>query len=256
MSAPVLLLSLHALLVCVAFLFFGYKVWLLLTGRQEPLRQLRARTRWADSVLLGTAFLSGLSIWATTPVLGPGFLALLVGVVVLLLGCVWALRRQSAYLAVGNLLGAVVLYSSTLYLTFPKMLPNQRRQPETTAPSVSGQAEATATPDAAAPVDTLAISATDQALLDSVQTEATAPAATPVLAVGQVLYTQNCAVCHGPDGKLGLNGARDLTKSNLNAAGRIYQVANGSISKKMPAFQGKLTEEKIRQVVEYSLTLR
>ncbi|RSK46247.1 c-type cytochrome [Hymenobacter perfusus] len=253
MSAPVLLLSLHVLLVCAAFLFFGYKVWLLLTGRQEPLRQLRARTRWADSVLLGTTLLSGASVWATTTALGPGFLALLVGVVVLLLACVWMLRRESGYLAFGNLLGAVVLYISTLYLTLPNVLPNQLRQPETTAPSASGQAEATATPDAAAPVDTLAISATDQALLNSVQTEATAP---PVLEVGKVLYTQNCVVCHGSDGKLGLNGARDLTQSNLNAAGRMYQVANGSISKKMPAFQDKLTEEEIRQVVEYSLTLR
>ncbi|AHJ99382.1 c-type cytochrome [Hymenobacter swuensis] len=252
MSAPVLLLSLHTLLVCVAFLFFGYKLMLLLTGRQEPLRQLRARTRWADSVLLGTSLLSGLSVWATAPAIGLGFLVLLLGAVALLLACVWMLRRESAYLAVGNLLGAVVLYSSTLYLTLPKVLPNQLRQPETAAPSASGRAEATATPDAAAPIDT-ATGNPVQLAEDAGSAPAAAP---PVLAAGNALYTQNCAVCHGSDGRLGLNGARDLTKSNLNAAGRTYQVANGSISKKMPAFQGKLTEEEIQQVVEYSLTLR
>ena len=78
-----------------------------------------------------------------------------------------------------------------------------------------------------------------------------APAA---LAAGEALFAQNCALCHGANGKLGLNGAHDLTKSNLNAAGRTYMVVNGL--GKMPAFKGQLTDEQIAQVVAYSLTLR
>ncbi|WP_310394543.1 cytochrome c [Hymenobacter sp.] len=75
----------------------------------------------------------------------------------------------------------------------------------------------------------------------------------PVLA-GQLLFQKNCARCHGANGKLGLNGAHDLTKSNLNAFGRTYLVTKGL--GKMPAFGKTLTPAQVQQVVAYSLTLR
>jgi cytochrome c6 len=71
---------------------------------------------------------------------------------------------------------------------------------------------------------------------------------------GQVLFQKNCQRCHGKDGRLGLNGAHDLTKSNLNAFGRTYLVTNGM--GKMPAFGKTLTPAQIAQVVAYSLTLK
>lgn len=73
-------------------------------------------------------------------------------------------------------------------------------------------------------------------------------------APGQVLFAKNCARCHGANGRLGLNGAHDLTKSNLNAFGRTYLVTNGM--RKMPAFAKTLTPAQIEQVVAYSLTLK
>ena len=79
-----------------------------------------------------------------------------------------------------------------------------------------------------------------------------AHAAPPV--PGQLIFQQNCARCHGKDGRLGLNGAHDLTKSNLNAFGRTFMVTNGM--GKMPAFQKTLTPAQIQQVVAYSLTLK
>ncbi len=79
-----------------------------------------------------------------------------------------------------------------------------------------------------------------------------APAAPP--APGQLLFQQNCQRCHGKDGRLGRNGAHDLTKSNLNAFGRTYLVTNGM--RKMPAFAKTLTPAQIAQVVGYSLTLK
>lgn len=91
--------------------------------------------------------------------------------------------------------------------------------------------------------------------LPPIPSAADAEAAT-ALAAGKTLFAQNCALCHGANGKLGLNGARDLTKSNLNAAGRTYIVANGSASGVMPAFKGQLSDEQIAQVVAYSLTLK
>ncbi len=71
---------------------------------------------------------------------------------------------------------------------------------------------------------------------------------------GLVLFQKNCQRCHGKDGRLGLNGAHDLTKSNLNAFGRTYLVTNGM--GKMPAFGKTLKAAQIAQVVAYSETLK
>lgn len=255
MPSP-LLLRLHLLVVLTFLFFYALKAALLLTGRLDTLRTLRARTRVADSVLGLLILATGGTLLWQYPAPTPTWLWVKLALVVVLLPlAIAAMRRQHKVGVVLTLLGFGYVYglaetgSVRLQPAAGPATPGRT----TAAP---GRAEAEATPDAVAPVDTLSISATDQALLDSVQTEAAAPVATPVLAAGQALYTQNCAVCHGPDGKLGLNGARDLTKSNLTATGRIYQVTNGSLSKKMPAFKDKLSEEQIRQVVEYSLTLR
>jgi len=81
---------------------------------------------------------------------------------------------------------------------------------------------------------------------------ASAQAAPPT--PGQLIFQKNCVRCHGKDGRLGLNGAHDLTKSNLNDFGRTYLVTNGM--GKMPAFDKTLTAAQIAQVVAYSLTLK
>jgi cytochrome c6 len=80
-----------------------------------------------------------------------------------------------------------------------------------------------------------------------------ASAAPPALP-GQAIFQKNCVRCHGANGKRGLNGAHDLTKSNLNEFGRSYLVTNGM--GKMPAFGKTLTPEQVQQVVTYSLTLK
>jgi len=71
---------------------------------------------------------------------------------------------------------------------------------------------------------------------------------------GKVLYVKHCAPCHGRDGRLGRNGAHNLTQSNLTAFGRTYLVQNGL--GKMPAFKKQLSPQAIEQVVLYSLTLK
>ena len=78
--------------------------------------------------------------------------------------------------------------------------------------------------------------------------------AAPPTLPGKIIFQQNCGRCHGANGRLGLNGAHDLTKSTLNAFGRTYLVTNGL--GKMPTFKTKLTAAQIQQVVAYSLTLK
>jgi mono/diheme cytochrome c family protein len=82
-------------------------------------------------------------------------------------------------------------------------------------------------------------------------------AAEPVVddhAAGEKVYRTYCIVCHGIDGKLELNGAKDLSVSVIPLEERIAQVTNGKGL--MTPFQGILTEEQIRQVSEYTFTLK
>jgi len=71
---------------------------------------------------------------------------------------------------------------------------------------------------------------------------------------GPKIYKQYCVVCHGPDGKLGLNGAKDLTVSKYSEAERIVQVTEGKGA--MTPFKNVLTPEEIKAVVAYTLTLK
>ena len=72
--------------------------------------------------------------------------------------------------------------------------------------------------------------------------------------MGVKVYKQYCVVCHGPDGKLGLNGAKDLTISKYTEAERIVQVTEGKGA--MTPFKNILTPEEIKAVVAYTLTLK
>jgi cytochrome c6 len=72
--------------------------------------------------------------------------------------------------------------------------------------------------------------------------------------MGAKVYKQYCVVCHGPDGKLGLNGAKDLTISKFSEAERIVQVTEGKGA--MTPFKNVLSPEEIKAVVAYTLTLK
>ena len=71
---------------------------------------------------------------------------------------------------------------------------------------------------------------------------------------GKAIYRQYCVTCHGADGKLGLNGAGDLTKSVLPLDQRIIQISKGK--NMMAAYEEILTAEEIRAVAKYTLTFK
>ncbi|MBD2714199.1 cytochrome c [Microvirga sp. STR05] len=263
MPVSSLLLRLHLVVVLAFLLFFALKAGLLLLNRLEALRSLRARTRIVDSVLGLLILVSGGTLLAQYPGAVPAWLWTKLALVLLLLPVgIAAMRRQHKVGVVLTLLGFLYIYG----LAETGSLSLQRPTPPATAAVLPGLAETTATPDAAVPIeDTTAhhptgLSDTEAAAIAAAAPPAaddSAPAAapeTPVLAAGKALFQQNCEVCHGPDGKRGLNGAHDLTKSNLNTAGRVYMVTQGL--GKMPAFKGQLTDAQIQQVVAYSLTLK
>lgn len=71
---------------------------------------------------------------------------------------------------------------------------------------------------------------------------------------GAQIYSDRCLVCHGADGKLGLNGAKNLSLSLITVDEIKMQVTNGKGA--MTPFKNILTPEEIEAVAVYSLSLR
>lgn len=72
---------------------------------------------------------------------------------------------------------------------------------------------------------------------------------------GRLLYTNQCASCHGPKGNLGNSGSKDLTKSTLEESEILKIIKKGKGT--MPPFEYLLTTEKEREaVVEHVMSLR
>lgn len=71
---------------------------------------------------------------------------------------------------------------------------------------------------------------------------------------GSTVYSQQCVLCHGSNGDLGVSGASPLSLSKLNLDQRIEVITNGRA--KMTAYSGLLTEEEIKAVAQYLETLK
>ncbi|MCB9355312.1 MAG: cytochrome c [Saprospiraceae bacterium] len=96
-------------------------------------------------------------------------------------------------------------------------------------------------------------SADDQIKKNALAAQSSGPA-TPAPPDGMAVFRQYCLVCHGADGKLGLNGAKDLSASTLTLEERINIVTHGK--KLMTPFDEMLSAEEIKAVAEYTLTLK
>lgn len=70
---------------------------------------------------------------------------------------------------------------------------------------------------------------------------------------GMAIFRKNCVVCHGADGKLGQNGAKDLSASVLSQPERVQIITQGKNI--MTPFKGVLTPEEIEAVATYTLSL-
>ncbi|MFN0037650.1 MAG: c-type cytochrome [Saprospiraceae bacterium] len=71
---------------------------------------------------------------------------------------------------------------------------------------------------------------------------------------GMAVFRQNCVTCHGADGTLGLNGAKDLGLSTMTLEERVNIITHGK--KLMTPFGALLGPEKIRAVAEYTQTFK
>lgn len=70
---------------------------------------------------------------------------------------------------------------------------------------------------------------------------------------GSQVYANNCVVCHGKDGKAGISGATDLSKSKLTHAQVVEVITKGRNG--MRPFS-ELTKAEVEAVAWYVETLR
>ena len=82
---------------------------------------------------------------------------------------------------------------------------------------------------------------------------ASVPAGSSTTPDGMAIFRQYCITCHGADGKLGLNGAKDLSASTLALNERIQTITYGK--KVMTPFNEVLSPEEIKAVAEYTFKL-
>nr|MBS0037026.1 cytochrome c [Saprospiraceae bacterium] len=73
------------------------------------------------------------------------------------------------------------------------------------------------------------------------------------LAVGESLFKLHCVMCHGVDGKLGLNNAGDLTKSELSLLERKGVISEGRGT--MISYRRILSRAEIDAVARYTVEL-
>ncbi len=68
------------------------------------------------------------------------------------------------------------------------------------------------------------------------------------------LWKQNCSICHGNDGRLGVNGAKDLRLSELDLDSRMLVISNGR--GKMIGFKNSLSVDQIKSLAQYTFTFK
>ena len=71
---------------------------------------------------------------------------------------------------------------------------------------------------------------------------------------GKTIFKSYCVSCHGIDGSLMTNGAKDLRTSELNLDERILVITKGRNI--MSSFENTLSKNQIKAVAEYTLQLK
>lgn len=70
---------------------------------------------------------------------------------------------------------------------------------------------------------------------------------------GASVFKTHCQLCHGPDGRLGLNGAKDFTTSPLTEDERVQVITKGRNT--MLSYENILSADEIAAVAKYTMKL-
>ncbi len=210
-------LHLHITAVSLFLILYTIKTVLLLMNRNEQLDKLRVKTKIADMVLGSVMLITGGYLLSLFSVQTYHYVKILVALASIPVGIV-AFKKKNKVLASVLLVLFVYVFgvAETKSLTFSK--PEKIEIPSITSDSTA--------------VENILDQNADVALKN-----------------GKAIYTAACVVCHGPDGKLGVGGAKDLTTSTLTHAEKVDMITHGKGL--MTPFKGQLTEQEIDEVASY-----
>lgn len=93
---------------------------------------------------------------------------------------------------------------------------------------------------------------TEQALEDLQQTGDQGDAD---LTKGKAIYTTRCQLCHGADGKMGFQGAKDLTQTEMTDE-QITQIIRNGKGVMPPVSEREVSDDDVAKVVKYVRSLK
>ena len=70
----------------------------------------------------------------------------------------------------------------------------------------------------------------------------------------KTIFSENCVLCHGDDGKAGIMGSSDLSISKMDDEMMSSIIKNGK--GRMTGFSTVLNDEQVKMVIDYIKTLR
>jgi len=225
-------LHLHITVVVLFMLFFGYKLILLFANKKATLATFRQKTKVVDMILGSLILLTGAYLLYALQ----SFETYLIGKVILTLVAIplgiISMKKENKLL--GLLTMAIFVYNfgvaETNSLTFQK-------EKIVVIPETAEADTITTAPDTTSPAHVI-LNKNDEVALKN----------------GEVIFTQICAACHGQDGKLGVGGAKDLSKSTLNHQAVVGTITQGKGL--MQPYEGILSEQEIEAVATYTEGLR
>jgi cytochrome c553 len=220
-------LHLHITIVVVYIIFMAYKNILLLLGMNEKLAAFRAKTKIAE-MIFGTLLLltGGYLLYITQKIEVYMIVKIVILFAVIPLGIVGYNKGNKVLATLSTLLMVYAyLVAKSDSLTF-----NIGREKPTSSITES-QA-----------IDSLP---SDKIINQNMEN---------VLANAKPVFVAQCAICHGVDGKMMANGAKDLTTSTKTLEERIAIISNGK--NLMPAFKYQLSEKDIQGLAIYTQMLK
>ncbi|WP_018341448.1 SirB2 family protein [Cytophaga aurantiaca] len=209
-------LHLHVTIVSIFILLYVAKVYLLLANKSEALEKLRSKTKIADMILGSLIIITGVFLTVKMPSIETFLIVKIILVLASIPIGIIAMKKANKPMAITALL--IYVYVFALAKT----------------DSLRLKKEAYITP---------------VAIVDS--SSAQGPTAVDE---GEIIYTAKCALCHGADGKLMLNGAKDLSVSKLTKSEAIEMIKSGKGI--MPPFKDEFNEKQLNALADYAEGLR
>jgi len=208
-------LHLHITITSIFLFLYLAKVYLLSVDKMEAFNKLRSKTKIADMILGSLIIITGVYLTYISPVIEAYLIVKIVLVIISIPLGIIAMKKANKPIAIAVL--GIYFYVFLVAKT----------------DSLTLQKEAFVTP----PV-----------------IEISPEVLTSVVSEGKAIFEAKCAVCHGKDGKLMLNGAKDLSVSKLTSAEIVENIKTGKGL--MPGFKDEFNEQQLKALTIYVESLK